>query len=199
MLRLPLAIACILLCINSIRAQEPVTSDETASTDSQAIVDQETASQEEIAEQQDAEKEAIKIEGERLAKQAAEQTAEREQQQAERSSDVVVASVQPESLGKLPSEIEAEEKAEQAATIEKQSQAVKQRSQQGDASQQTYAVRPNAYGLGVNSDQFGRPHAYRTQDGETLVPIFQGGVKRNAYGAGVHSDQFGRPVYDGKP
>lgn len=57
-------------------------------------------------------------------------------------------------------------------------------------------VTPNAYGLGVNADQFGHPHTYRLQDGEKLAPIFNSDVKRNAYGLGVHSDQFGRPVYD---
>ena len=60
-------------------------------------------------------------------------------------------------------------------------------------------VNPNAYGLGINSDQFGRPQTYRTQDGQKLSPIFQGGVKRDAYGLGVHSDQFGRPVHDSQP
>ena len=62
-----------------------------------------------------------------------------------------------------------------------------------------YQVTPNAYGLGVNSDQYGRPHQYRTQDGQVLDPIFNDGVKRNAYGLGVHMDQFGRPVYDSTP
>lgn len=57
-------------------------------------------------------------------------------------------------------------------------------------------VTPNAYGLGVNSDQFGRPHTYQLRDGTPVAPIFQGGVRRDAYGLGVHSDQFGRPVYD---
>ena len=65
--------------------------------------------------------------------------------------------------------------------------------------QPAQAVSPNAYGLGVNSDEFGRPHTYRTRYGERLSPIFQGDVKRDAYGFGVHSDQFGRPVYDSKP
>jgi hypothetical protein len=60
------------------------------------------------------------------------------------------------------------------------------------------AVKPNGYGLGTNSDQFGRPHQYRTGDGQAVDPIFQDGVKRDAYGLGVHRDQFGRPVYDGK-
>jgi hypothetical protein len=65
--------------------------------------------------------------------------------------------------------------------------------------QPAQTVRPNAYGLGVNSDEFGRPHTYHTRDGEQLSPIFQGDVKRDAYGLGVHADQFGRPVYDSKP
>ena len=60
------------------------------------------------------------------------------------------------------------------------------------------AVKPNGYGLGTNSDQFGRPHQYRTGDGQPVAPIFQDDVKRDAYGLGVHKDRFGRPVYDGK-
>jgi hypothetical protein len=59
-----------------------------------------------------------------------------------------------------------------------------------------YGVKPNAYGLGVNSDIYGRPSTYRTQDGEPLSPIFYNNVRRNAYGPGIHMDQFGRPVYD---
>ena len=69
-------------------------------------------------------------------------------------------------------------------------------------SQPTYypqTITPNAYGLGVNSDQYGRPQTYRTQDGQQLSPIFQGGVKQNAYGPGVGMDQFGRPVYSSPP
>jgi len=64
---------------------------------------------------------------------------------------------------------------------------------------QTGPVRPNAYGLGVNQDVYGRPHQYRTQNGWPVAPIFQNGVKRNGYGLGVHMDQFGRPVYDSTP
>lgn len=64
---------------------------------------------------------------------------------------------------------------------------------------QNEAVVPNAYGLGVNRDQFGRPHAYRLENGAPVAPIFQGGVRRDVYGPGVHMDQFGRPVYDGRP
>jgi len=60
-------------------------------------------------------------------------------------------------------------------------------------------VTPNAYGLGVNSDQYGRPHAYRTPDGEPLPGIFTDGVRRDAYGLGVHADEFGRAVVDGEP
>ena len=60
-------------------------------------------------------------------------------------------------------------------------------------------VKPNAYGLGVNADQYGRSHIYRLKDGTPLSPIFQDGVKRDVYGPGVHQDQFGRPVYDSRP
>ncbi len=60
-------------------------------------------------------------------------------------------------------------------------------------------ITPNGYGLGVNRDQFGAAHVYRTEDGKKLNPIFQGNVKRDAYGLGVHADEFGRRVYDGKP
>jgi hypothetical protein len=64
---------------------------------------------------------------------------------------------------------------------------------------QPLIITPNAYGLGVNSDQFGRPQTYRTQDGQQLSPIFQGGVTPNVYGPGIGSDQFGRPVYSSPP
>lgn len=57
-------------------------------------------------------------------------------------------------------------------------------------------VTPNAYGLGVNADQYGRPTTYQLQDGQQLAPIFNSGVKQNAYGPGVGMDQFGRPVYN---
>ena len=60
-------------------------------------------------------------------------------------------------------------------------------------------ITPNAYGLGVNADQYGRPQTYRTQDGQPLAPVFQGGVQQNAYGPGVGMDQFGRPVYSSPP
>ena len=62
-----------------------------------------------------------------------------------------------------------------------------------------HTITPNAYGLGVNSDEFGTPQTYRTQDGQQLSPIFQGGVKQDAYGLGVSADQFGRPVYSSPP
>jgi len=64
---------------------------------------------------------------------------------------------------------------------------------------QSQNITPNAYGLGVNSDQFGRPQTFRTQDGQQLPPIFQDGVQQNAYGPGVGMDQFGRPVYSSPP
>ena len=58
------------------------------------------------------------------------------------------------------------------------------------------AVQPNAYGLGVNADEYGRPTTYQLQNGQQLDPIFYGGVKQNVYGLGVGADQFGRPVYN---
>jgi len=64
---------------------------------------------------------------------------------------------------------------------------------------QPQTITPNAYGLGVNANQYGQPQTYRTQDGQQLAPIFQGGVKPNAYGPGVGMDQFGRPVYNSQP
>lgn len=60
-------------------------------------------------------------------------------------------------------------------------------------------ITPNAYGLGVNADQYGRPQTYYLQNGQQLPPIFQNGVQQNAYGPGVGMDQFGRPVYSGQP
>lgn len=57
-------------------------------------------------------------------------------------------------------------------------------------------VKPNAYGLGVNMDQYGRPTTYQLQDGKPLPPIFYNGVKRDTFGPGVHMDEFGRTVYD---
>ena len=43
----------------------------------------------------------------------------------------------------------------------------------------------DAYGLGVHSDQYGRP--YTTEPGIQL--------QQNTYGLGQHSDQYGRPVH----
>jgi hypothetical protein len=60
-------------------------------------------------------------------------------------------------------------------------------------------VTPNAYGLGVNADQYGRPSTYQLQNGQQLDPIFNQGVKQNVYGPGVGQDQFGRPVYNSPP
>jgi hypothetical protein len=57
-------------------------------------------------------------------------------------------------------------------------------------------IKPNAYGLGINVDQYGRPTKYRLSDGKELPRIFYDDVKRDAYGLGVHMDPFGRPVYD---
>jgi hypothetical protein len=60
-------------------------------------------------------------------------------------------------------------------------------------------ITPNAYGVGVNADQYGRAQTYRTEDGQPLSPIFQNGVQQNAYGPGVGMDQFGRPVHSSPP
>jgi hypothetical protein len=60
-------------------------------------------------------------------------------------------------------------------------------------------IEPDAYGPGISSDQYGRPHVYRTPDGAPLPAPFTGGVKRDAYGLGVHADEFGRPLVDGEP
>jgi hypothetical protein len=57
------------------------------------------------------------------------------------------------------------------------------------------SVERNAYGSGINSDEFGRPHVYRTHQGEMVY----GKVERDAYGPGAHSDEFGRVVYDSAP
>jgi hypothetical protein len=46
---------------------------------------------------------------------------------------------------------------------------------------QPTTVTPNAYGLGVNADQYGRPTTYQLQNGQQLDPIFNNGVKQNAY------------------
>ena len=57
-------------------------------------------------------------------------------------------------------------------------------------------VKPHAYGPDVNSDQYGRPHVYRSEDGQQLPGAFTDDVRRNAYGLGVHADEFGRPLHD---
>ena len=62
-----------------------------------------------------------------------------------------------------------------------------------------FHITPNAYGLGINADQYGRPTIYQLQNGQQLDPIFNNGVKQNAYAPGVGQDQFGRPVYNSPP
>jgi len=64
---------------------------------------------------------------------------------------------------------------------------------------QQQTVNPNAYGLGVNANQYGQPTTYQLQNGQQLDPIFNNGVKQNAYAPGVGQDQFGRPVYNSPP
>ncbi len=83
---------------------------------------------------------------------------------------------------------------QQEAAERQRIQAEQERRRQQEAQE----VRLNAYGAGVNADQFGRPHTYRTADGQDLG-IQSDGVKRDGYGAGVHIDKFGRPVYDSAP
>jgi hypothetical protein len=81
--------------------------------------------------------------------------------------------------------------ADSSQSIPNQSQTVPNRSYNSSGT-----IQPNAYGLGVNSDQYGRPTTYQLQNGQQLDPIFNEGVKQNVYGPGVGQDQFGRPVYN---
>ncbi len=69
-------------------------------------------------------------------------------------------------------------------------------------------VKPNAYGLGVGSDQYGRPVQYKTSDDTYSAPDAESSrqygtsrhedpsieVKPHAYGLGTGMDQYGRPV-----
>lgn len=97
-------------------------------------------------------------------------------------------------------QFEAEDdQAEQQRRLNQQRSVLEPNEPQRFERQFTSSVKPNAYGLGVNSDEFGRPHVYRLEGGGELSPIFQDTVKRDAYGLGVHSDTFGRPVYDSQP
>lgn len=57
--------------------------------------------------------------------------------------------------------------------------------------------KPDAYGLGVNSDSYGRPFKWETNPGQPIAPIFQDDVRPNCYGYGVGCDPFGRPVRPG--
>lgn len=56
----------------------------------------------------------------------------------------------------------------------------------------TNDYKPNAYGHGVHSDQYGRSFRWETQDGQVIAPNTK--VTPNGYGHGVHMDQYGRPV-----
>jgi hypothetical protein len=54
-------------------------------------------------------------------------------------------------------------------------------------------IHPNAYGLGIHSDEYGRPVKYQVQgEPEADTTLLQ--VKQDAYGPGVGMDQYGRPV-----
>jgi hypothetical protein len=58
--------------------------------------------------------------------------------------------------------------------------------------QDTY-YKHDAYGLGVHSDQYGRPVKWEVQGNpEADTSLLR--VQQNTYGMGVHSDQYGRPV-----
>ena len=46
-------------------------------------------------------------------------------------------------------------------------------------------LKNNAYGLGIDADQYGRP--WKKSD-----PLME--LKKDAYGPGVHMDQYGRPI-----
>jgi hypothetical protein len=50
-------------------------------------------------------------------------------------------------------------------------------------------LKKDAYGLGVHSDQYGRP--WKSEPGQEL--------KKDAYGLGVHADQYGRPIEQHPP
>ncbi|MGD9202668.1 MAG: hypothetical protein PVI26_13990 [Chitinispirillia bacterium] len=52
--------------------------------------------------------------------------------------------------------------------------------------------KPNRYGLGVHSDNYGRPFQWKTQQGETVRGFIK--VDPHGYGPGISKDQFGRPV-----
>lgn len=58
-------------------------------------------------------------------------------------------------------------------------------------------IRENAYGLGVHSDQFGRPVRYEVPNWPKNEPTEFLKVKPDAYGPGIGQDQFGRPVRTG--
>ncbi len=83
----------------------------------------------------------------------------------------------------------------------RKSEAVDRKSQivESPQIQEQDPVTPNAYGLGVNADLYGRQHTYRQPNGEQLSPVLQDSVTRDAYGLGAHMDTFGRKVYDSEP
>ena len=53
-------------------------------------------------------------------------------------------------------------------------------------------VQPNAYGLGVNADQYGRPTTYQLQNGQQLDPYIQQRCKAKRIWAG----RWPRPVWE---
>jgi DNA-directed RNA polymerase subunit H (RpoH/RPB5) len=86
--------------------------------------------------------------------------------------------------------IEEDTSALMIEAVHGQTKAIIQESDDTTSSQNI--LTPNAYGLGVHSDRYGRPVKlipdWGGVPGETLQ------IKPDAYGPGVHSDQYGRPV-----
>jgi len=60
-----------------------------------------------------------------------------------------------------------------------------------------YAVEnqePGTYGLGTNTDAYGRPFQWTTRRGKPGTSFFQDTDDSDSYGDGVEQDVFGRPV-----
>lgn len=64
-------------------------------------------------------------------------------------------------------------------------------SQEDSGTSMGQPYKPNAYGLGVHMDQYGRAFQWKTQSGQ---PVILEPVQPNAYGPGVGMDVYGRPV-----
>jgi hypothetical protein len=84
-------------------------------------------------------------------------------------------------------------------TLRRNREAVFNSLQRANSVSSDQSIKVNAYGAGLNADEYGRPHVYRTRDGRKLNTVKQEGVQRDGYGFGVHIDQYGRPVRDSQP